>query len=653
MTIILGNLYYKLLKLKVKYHKGLLLKFVVKAYYALKKHRTPIILSLLAITMLGGTEVYYLYYDLSYFNSVVYAASLFALDTKIPDIGGGRAWELIFIFSFTGALTTFFTVALVFLEKRFHKLAITSNIKNGQHIIVFGLGENNRVYVDSELKDNNKKILIIEKDKNNPYIEYYREQGIGVVIGDALSELTDQGKVNLLNAKHAVVSVGDDLTNLEISIASLIIKNDLQLYVHIEDRKLRHFHKEKGALDGPNVKVFSYYEDVSRVIFEEFDIDGNGSEIIYSGQEYSIVIIGNTPLAHEIIAQATMMGQLPYENQLTIYCVDENAHKFQKAVDLHYTKISDIPNVKIEYLEFGVDSKEFYESDLFNNNITNLIVCYEDEQKNLDIAANLASITYLNAIADKTLNVNILIAMFSGYTFGNSIKENSDIFKNFYIFGSKKEIFDKKYIVGAERDKQAMATDYVYGNIGPKLVDFDTYAYEYEVYDSKHKDYQENGFLQTTSENWQKLSYFKKESNRAVADQMKMKLKYLGLKMHKIDDVNTETLFLQNKQLFDQKLKDQVLLARMEHNRWNTYHFLNGYSLIDFVSVKDKKQLEKNHELKKVHMCLISFDDFKTKADELLHLGYGKGQFEGYDFLINAHIPLIMANAGYEIVERT
>ena len=55
------------------------------------------------------------------------------------------------------------------------------------------------------------------------------------------------------------------------------------------------------------------------------------------------------------------------------------------------------------------------------------------------------------------------------------------------------------------------------------------------------------------------------------------------------------------------------------------------------------------HEAKKVHMCLIEFDEFKNRSDELLELGFAEGEFEGYDFMINEHIPLILANAGYKI----
>lgn len=87
----------------------------------------------------------------------------------------------------------------------------------------------------------------------------------------------------------------------------------------------------------------------------------------------------------------------------------------------------------------------------------------------------------------------------------------------------------------------------------------------------------------------------------------------------------------------------------MEHNRWNTFHYLNGFNAMEFVSKKEKKKMQNIYEAKKIHMCLVKFDDFKKRSDELLELGFTEGEFEGYDFMINEHIPLILANAGYKI----
>ena len=59
---------------------------------------------------------------------------------------------------------------------------------------------------------------------------------------------------------------------------------------------------------------------------------------------------------------------------------------------------------------------------------------------------------------------------------------------------------------------------------------------------------------------------------------------------------------------------------------------------IDFISKQEKKKMKDIHEAKKVHMCLVEFDDFKKKSAELSNLGFNEGEFEGYDFMINEHI---------------
>jgi hypothetical protein len=67
------------------------------------------------------------------------------------------------------------------------------------------------------------------------------------------------------------------------------------------------------------------------------------------------------------------------------------------------------------------------------------------------------------------------------------------------------------------------------------------------------------------------------------------------------------------------------------------------------ISKEEKKNSKEVHETLKQHMCLIPFVVFKERMDELEALGYARGEFEGYDFMINEHIPLILANAGYAI----
>lgn len=515
------------------------------------------------------------------------------------------------------------------------------SILKKKHVIVCGLGTNNRVYLDSELKDNYKDIIVIEQDKNNLYIEKYKQNGLGIEIGNA-NDYQLLKSLNIGQAEHILVSTGNDMTNLEITTQILQIDKDVKIYLHVEDKSLRHFHKEQGILEGSSIKLYSYYEEASRELFERFDIDGQDNSIINTNQNFSIAVIGNTNLAYEVISQACIMGQLPNENLLTIYCIDKNDKEFKQNVELNYTQIGKIHTVNLQFVCLDVNSKDFYENELWNDNLTNIIICFENEQTNLDIASNLAEITYINEIADSTLKTNIIIAMFNDYNLGNKIKTNNTVFKNFNTFGNIKQINNKNIIINEERDTQAKCVDFIYNYIQPKIVNYALYEFIYTDLDTEK--------FNTIDLDWKKLSYFKQESNRAVADHIKTKLKFIGLKFKK-SKIVFDTLYLKNQQLYKDLVDKnmEILLAKNEHQRWNTFHYLNGFQKTNLITKQEKNELKKIHELKKLHMCLVSFEEFKLKSDELVDKGYELGSFEGYDFMINQHIPFILAKSGFEI----
>lgn len=429
-----------------------------------------------------------------------------------------------------------------------NKIKLWYFIRHSETIVVFGLGKNNRSYVDSELKNKQKKIVIIEQDKNHLYIDEYMKKA-SVLVGDATNEQLLK-KLNLQKKKYVVVSVSSDIMNLEIVSKIISFAPNSKIYAHIEDRNLRHFHKEGGLLQGSNIKIYSYYEDTSRALFAEHDIDGKSNDIINSTEAFSVAIVGNTILAYEVISQACIMSQLPNENKFKIYCIDKNPKEFKQSVDLSYTEIDKIPNVNLDYLQLDCNSKEFYTQELWHqNNLTNVILCFEEEQQNLDIAANLANITYIDQIVDEDLKTKVLVAMFNDYSFSQKLKLSTNTFKNFEVFGQRDEICDRKYLIDERRDKKAIATNEVYNQ----------------------------SITENKRQSWQQRSYHEKESNRASADHIKIKQKYVG-----IDSSNEAT----------------ELLAKCEHNRWNTYHFLNGW-----------KYAAKTKKVKKLHNCLLPYNE--------------------------------------------
>lgn len=598
--------------------------------------------------------IYMTYYPLNY-ESFFYALIIFIGDVKAPQeiLSTPKplyGWKFIYLFGFFGLVISAYTAITTFAKLFLLDIKLKIFIKKGNHIIIFGLGENNKVYIESELSSDKyqNKIIIIEQNKDNLYIQHFNDKGIPVLIGDA----TDLNLINSLSiqkSKHIVISVGDDMMNLEI--ATQILSNESYqnhnkpIYIHIEDRSLRHFHKNNGIFQNSNIKIFSYYADAARELFEKYDIDGLSSDLIQSDSAYSIVVVGNNNLAYEVIFQACIIGQLPNENQLTIYCIDKDASDFQQNIELNYTEIQNVPNVKLIYLQLDPNSKVFYLDEVWQSNPTNIILCYENDQKNLDIASNLANISFLQPIAEDSLNTKILIAMFNSYNLSGTLKNNNQIFKNFFVFGQQYDINNKKYLIDEERDKMAKAVNALYVKKGPIAIE------ELTSYQFKYIDYDMND-TRTGEELWKNLSYFKKESNRAVADQIKTKLKYLGLRYEKNDLVSENELLKLNETLYYSHVNNEFILAKNEHNRWNAFHYLNGYKQIPFLSKTEKKRLENFHESSKAHMCLVSsYEVFGISSNELIQLGYNKWQFEGYDFMINHYIPLILSQAGYEIKE--
>lgn len=423
-------------------------------------------------------------------------------------------------------------------------------------IIVLGLGNETKTYIDSELKSKNK-IIVIEHNKDNIFINsYMKTENVSVLIANPTEQSILQ-KLNLKTKKHIIISLGNDMNNLEVVSQILNCNINTKIYVHIEDRNLRHFHKENGLLKGSNIKIYSYYEDTSRALFDKYDVDGDNNTIIQSNELYSIVIVGNTSLAYEVIAQACIMGQLPHENKLFIYCLDQYPEEFKKSIDLNYTEIHNIPNIELKYIKLDCNSKDFYEQDIwYKKNLTNIILCFKDEQLNLSIAANLANITYLSFIEEKQLETKILIAMFNDYNFSNNFESNDEYFRNFFVFGQKEKICTKEYLIDEIRDIYAKATNEIYNENN-----------------SKEK-----------IKKWEELSYHEKESNRASADHIKIKQKYL-----KIDSSD----------------EAKELLAKCEHNRWNAYHFLNGW-----------KYNENTNKSKKLHNCLIDYKYLNEKTKD-------------------------------------
>ena len=553
-------------------------------------------------------------------------------------------------------------IAVLLYFKDAVNLQIVKKISENPHTVVFGLGEFSSALLENEILTNNRYI-IFEKNIQNDKIEYFRKYGMGVVEGDALSS-EQLEKLNFTTMDYAVIALGNDRLNIELATnimqyyISKEISTNIKLVVHIINQDLNAlFHQKlitqnkekKGQID---IQTFSFYEEAAETFFEENFVDGDSSEIMQSSDDYHIVIVGDGELASNLIYQAAKLAHLPNENKLHIHIVDKDAHAFKRKIIKRYTGILKV--VDLEAVDIDSNTVEYFQKEKlwFQDNLTHVIVCYDDEEKNVNITTDLFNKTYLSDAVDGILETRVNFAIFNAYHMSSKIDADKESFKQFFSFGDVKKICTRENLLDEKSDLIA------------KLVHHE-YAEEYnpkELIDVNNKQ---------VLKKWYDASRLSDRlSSKAQSKHIDMKLKAMGLKKVLSNKKPSELLKI-NRKIFDEKLvadraslglSDEFLqeysqelskfysgeafevkyfpqeyktlfekLIRAEHNRWNAFHYLNGWTY-DKVKSKPKKK----------HNCLLPLAEFKKPELQLTVI---------YDIYAILYIPNYLANAGYEIVQ--
>ena len=580
--------------------------------------------------------------------SGIKALKLFSLDYPEEE-------NVFLFFSVIFITVTLFSAALFTFFKDFINKKIAKKIIQTKHIAVFGLGEINQAFLNSNLT--NENIIIFEANKNNIYVEEYQEKGFGVIIGDILS-LRQFNLLNYKNMEYALIALGDDRANIELAIQMINAikqqedKTPTRLIIHIANSKLKTiFHQNflLSSLDEPmiDIKTFSFYEECAEDLFLKHSLISK--DFIHADKELKSIILGNGSLALAVIKNILLLSNLPNNNKHIIYLIDEKAEAFYEKLRLltNYT-LDKFPTVEFEVINRDYNTVEFYKEKVFiDTHLNNIYICYDDESVNLNLAIILNEKIY---IKQKSLKTNVLFAIFKETTLSNLLDENDKTFKNFYTFGRKNKIFAYNRLIEEDNYKIAKMIHHGYGD-----------EFNKEMLLSSDK----------LNQKWFKQSaYSDKLSSIAQAKHIDIKLLALNLKRVK-SDLLSEELLKQNREKFDAKVEPlmkeenftyatlhtySLELAKLwagkkynvmykpnksdnlfeklifcEHNRWNAFHYLEGW---EYHTEKDK-------DLKQ-HNCLKPLELFHE--DTLLITII-------YDIYAIVYIPNYLANSGWMITD--
>lgn len=104
------------------------------------------------------------------------------------------------------------------------------------HVILCGLGRLG-YFIAEELLQKGEKLIIIEQDENGRYLDYFRQLGAEVYVGDArLSKVLDD--TNVAHAKALISVISNDSMNLEIGLNSRSFQPGIRLILRIFDEQM-------------------------------------------------------------------------------------------------------------------------------------------------------------------------------------------------------------------------------------------------------------------------------------------------------------------------------------------------------------------------------------------------------------------------------
>ncbi|MGF1578910.1 MAG: potassium channel family protein [Gemmataceae bacterium] len=114
------------------------------------------------------------------------------------------------------------------------------------HIVVCGLG-NVGFRVAKELRDDDERVVIIERSADNPFISTARRQGMAVIIGDA-GVMEVLREANVATAKAVVVAANEDLGNIEMALLAKEMNPSQRLVLRLTDVRLARTLREEADI---------------------------------------------------------------------------------------------------------------------------------------------------------------------------------------------------------------------------------------------------------------------------------------------------------------------------------------------------------------------------------------------------------------------
>lgn len=276
--------------------------------------------------------------------------------------------------------TAFVDLVYNSMKQKFDLFIIRCSYKN--HLIICGLELKSKLILESNFNYDKKrpfkKIVIIDQNKENTFIDEVKRKHVKIVIGDARDK-TVLRQAGVLKAGKIYISTGNDIVNLEIvqDIIGIIDddkkfsqKNSLPEIVidfvdHANERLFKHlqdfmFNSTKSGTGKINVSAISMFQQFASKVIDNYSPDQWFGLKDEKDAPAEILIYGMNKLGNRVLYEAGQIYHFLHLKKTKVIVVDKNIEAKKDQFLSLFPKITEVLEIKFveetNYWETGISS---------------------------------------------------------------------------------------------------------------------------------------------------------------------------------------------------------------------------------------------------------------------------------------------------------
>jgi hypothetical protein len=422
------------------------------------------------------------------------------------------------------------------------------------HVVICGVGRRGH-QLAVECLERDERVIMIDARKENDLTAGAEELGAHMIRGNA-EDPTLLRKARVHQARWVFMTTNSSEMNLDIAIQARRLAVEgrpagtapLSCYIHIDDTQLLELLRD--VLQARNHPVaasfhfFSVWENAARLLLEQHPLD-YAPVTRENGGPVRLVIIGFEAMGQSVALQAARIGHFANGQKLRVTIVDNENDPHQKDFIGRYPAFPELCDT--EFVTGDPADPEIItkvaERVLDRNELTSVVVAIPNDLDGLKIALSLLKFRKEGGLPH-LVHMNSRSGVASLFT---AVDGTDEGVADLHPFGGFDSVCGLEMVVHERLDRLAQAVHEFYslGQIKQGRRDESTVA-------------------------WAVLPPEYRESSRANADHIPIKLRVIGARLAPRDTVAEPITEFTGEQI--------KILAEMEHARWVAERRLSGWT---------------------------------------------------------------------------